>query len=392
VKPIHILFWLTIMSPLLALIPTSQDPATYDWGKDVEKASSSPRYGIRLAAAKKIALAGGVAVPAIAAYAQKHGKNELPAALVEAIAEQTTLEEPLLAMLQQWASDREFYWRAQALKGLAKRAPLLPAERQQPLRELFVSHHSDPAWLMRVFARFGTALLGDTTVIAQTELDPRATSKLTALLLQSGQVPPLQPLLDALADERTFLESPWGQSRALEASRALKNWLGADYPIHEGQSQPDKVAAIAKIMVAIEEKSGQKLQLPSILTTDESAFAGGFEILSCRNGDLFVRWTNAGELQFGLDGNTKVALPASTWEQLSKERAALPLTSDLGVVICDNLRMRWGPPNIHVKVAPNALPEAIANWFLHLAKATAEADQPRLTEALRTGLEQFGPR
>ncbi|MCC7061359.1 MAG: hypothetical protein IT456_01055 [Planctomycetes bacterium] len=395
-KPIHILFWLAVCSPLLALIPSSQDPAqdpsNYDWAKEVDRASSSPRYAIRLAAAKRIALGGGAPVPALRAFVAKRGKNELPAGIVETIAEQTSLDAPLLTLLQEWATDLDFYWRAQALRGLANRAPLLPIGQQQPLRELFAERHTDPAWLVRVFARLGSARLGNGNVLGEVEEDPRATSKLTALLLRSGQLPPLQPLLDALADERTFLDSPWGQSRAREASLALKDWLAADYPIHDGEAAPDKAAAIAAIVAAAAKKSGQTLQVPALVETSEQAFTGGFEILSCRTGDLFVRWNVTGEVQFGLDGRTKVQLPGPVWEGLSKERATLPLSRDLGVVICDNLRLRWGPPDVHIKVAPNAMPETVANWFLHLAKAIAEADQPRLTEALRTGLEQFGPR
>lgn len=389
-KPIHILFWLAIGSPLLALIPSTQDPADTDWGKEVERACTAQRYGLRLAAAKKVAAAGAAAVPAVVAYAQKKGKNEVPATLVEAIAEQTTTDGPVHDLLLDWATDRDFYWRATALRGLAKRAPLWP-ERRGALRALFTAHHGDPAWLVRVHARLGSALLGE-NVLEQAESDPRAVGKLTALLLQQGQLPPLQPLFDALADDRTCLGDPWGQRRAKEAHQALKAWLGPDHPLPDGEAFADRPGAIAALLAAATKKSGQKLQMPTVLGDPAITFSGGFEILSCRSGDLFVQWTADGELRFGIDAATTVRLPAEAWAELSKERAALVFPSDLGVVVCDSMRLQWGPPAVHVKVAPNSLPDAPSKWFLRLAQTLAAADHPRLAEALRISQEQFGPR
>ncbi len=394
-KPLHILFWLVIASPLLALIPSTQDPATTDWSKEIERACTAQRYGLRVSAAKRVATSGAVAVPALVAFVAQKGKNELPVTLVEAIAEQGTKEPPVLDLLQAWALDRDFYWRATALKGLAKRAPALP-DRRDALQALFTAHHQDPAWLVRVHARLGTALLGGNQlvgdVLAQPENDPRAIAKLTALLLQNGKNPPLQPLLDALADERTCLADPWGQRRAKDCFDTLKAWLGEAHPLRPGESFTDPSTALATMLTAVRQKSGQQLQMPTPLLDPTTPFTGGFEILSCRNGDLFVQWTANGELHFGIDAATAVQLPGPTWDALSKERTALKLDQNFGVVICDNLRLRWGPPDIHVKVAPQSLPEATAKWLLHLAKALEEADQPRHAAALRTGLEQFGPR
>ena len=58
-----------------------------DWSKHVEKACTSPRYGLRLAAAKKVAQGGDAAIPAVLAWTEKNGVNTLPVALVEAIAD-----------------------------------------------------------------------------------------------------------------------------------------------------------------------------------------------------------------------------------------------------------------------------------------------------------------
>jgi hypothetical protein len=45
--------------------------------------------------------------------------------------------------------------------------PLLPIGQQQPLRELFAERHTDPAWLVRVFARLGSARLGNGNVLGE---------------------------------------------------------------------------------------------------------------------------------------------------------------------------------------------------------------------------------
>ena len=83
----RILLLVAVASPLLALWPSAQDPATADWTKDVERAFTSPRYGLRLAAARKVAKAGDPAVPAVRAFAQQQGANAVPSALVDAYAD-----------------------------------------------------------------------------------------------------------------------------------------------------------------------------------------------------------------------------------------------------------------------------------------------------------------
>jgi len=391
VKPLHVLFLLALGSPLLALLPTTQDPAATDWPKEVERACTAQRYGLRLAAAKKVAAAGAAAVPAIAAYAQRVGRNEVPATLVEALADADTSDAAVVELLRDWATDREFYWRPGALRGLARRGPLL-REGAPALRALFASLHGDPAWLVRAHARYGSALLGDGGAAAQAESDPRAVRKLAALLLQSGQLPPLQPLFDAFADDRTFLGDPWGQRTARDASLALRAWLGSELSMPAGETFAERRPGIEALLAAARTKSGQELRLPVPIADRGAAPAGGIEVLSCRNGDLFVTWTAGGELRLGLDGARTVRLPGPVWEGLSRDRAALELPANLGTVVCDSLRLRWAPPELHARVAPGSLPPAGTKWLSDLAKALQDADQPDAAGALRAAVEQFGPR
>jgi len=387
VKHLRILLLVAIASPLLAFLPGLQDPG--EWAKDVEKACTSQRYGLRLAAARKVAAGGAAAVPAIREFMQKNGPNAVTAALVEAIADQTTLEAVVLELLIGWAKNPDFYWRAQAMRGIAQRAPKLPGFAKE-LRAIFASYHDDPAWLMRTFARFGSMVLdGVAAVPGAPETDPRAVVKLATLLLAQGTVPPLQPLFEALADERAFLGDPWGQRNAQAAHQALKSWLGDAHPLPEGGSFADKQTAIDQLLAAASAKSGQQLRTPAPALDPPGPFAGGIEILSCKSGDLFVRWTEDGVVHAGLDAALSVRLPADAWARLSQQRAQQRLEGNLGVVICDAMRLSWVEPKVHVKVAPASLPAATANWLLDLSQALDIAGQPRLAAALSTGLKQF---
>lgn len=386
-KPLHLLLLFALGSPLLALLPDRQDPATTDWAKEVERACTAQRYGLRLAAGKKVAQAGGVAVPALRAYAQARGRNELPASLLDAIAEANTIDLPVLELLLEWATDKDFYWRATALKGLARRGPLLP-EVPPTLRTLLVEATKDPAWLFRVHGRHGLALL-EQAAVDTADPDLRAVVKLTALQLQAGKMPSLQPLLDALDDDRTMLGDPSGQRLAREAFDALKLWLGDQHPLPAGEAFADRPAAIAALLEAARRKSGQDLQTPPARRDPERAWLGGIELLSCRHGDWFAQWNGDGKLYCGPDSSIAVELPAAAWAKLEANRKTLDLTGDLGNVVCDNLRLRWTPPLVHVKVAPASLPTAVTDWLQELAVALHTAGHPQQSAQLLAGLEQF---
>ncbi|HEX5053761.1 MAG TPA: hypothetical protein VFZ65_18420 [Planctomycetota bacterium] len=388
VHPVRALLLLALAAPLLALWPASQDPAAADWSKDVELSATSPRYGLRLAAARKVAAAGAAAVPAIRAFTKQHGLDQVPLALVEQIADQTSVEPAVFDLLVDWATDKDFYWRPQAMRGLAQRAALAPDRRQQ-LAQLFAAYEHDPAWLTRTHARFGKVMLGEQSAVTMPEADPRARVRFARLLLGAGRTPPLQPLFDALADERTFQGDPWGQRVGLEAHKALVDWLGDAHPLGQGESYPDKQAGIEALLGAARTKSGQALQTPRPAADPDTPFGGGIEVLSCKQGDLFVQWTDDGLIQAGIDGAVHVQLPAKVAADLARERTALALEGNLGVVICDTMRLRWTTPPVHVKVAPRSLPAPTSNWLKHLAQAIEEAGEPGLAASLRAGLEQF---
>jgi hypothetical protein len=365
----------------------AQEPAT-DWAKEVDRACTSPRYGLRLAAARKVAAAGDAPVPAIRAFAAQRGKDAIPAALVEAIADANAAGGEVTALLREWAADGDFFWRGQAMKGLALRARA-QADGGAALFAVFDAHRNDPAWLARTFARFGHRLLRPESALAFDDDDPRAATKLAALLLQHGQPVALQPLFDALADGRTFLGDPWGQRRAREALAALRAWLGDAHGYREDGSFADNRASIAALLAAARAKSGQALAMPEALADADPPPAGGIEILSCKHGDLFLAWTADGEVRTGLAGGETLRLDPERWAALSRRRTALQLAPVVGVVICDSMRLRFDEPELHARVAPRALPEPAANWLKQLAAAFEEAQRPGLAGALRTRLAQF---
>ena len=115
VKHLRILLLVAIASPLLAFWSSQQDPG--DWAKDVERACTSPRYGLRRAAARKVAAAGAAAVPAIREFVQKKGRDAIPSVLVDMIADDPGLDALVIELLREWADDRDFYWRASAMRG-----------------------------------------------------------------------------------------------------------------------------------------------------------------------------------------------------------------------------------------------------------------------------------
>ncbi|MEC7726189.1 MAG: hypothetical protein VYD05_11780, partial [Planctomycetota bacterium] len=355
-----------IAAPLLALcVEPRQDPATEDWSRHVKKACTSRRYGIRLAAARKVAGGGDEAVAAVEAYAAEQGLNALPASLVDAIADSGKAGPKVSRLLWSWTMNPDFYWRSSAMRGVALRVPRyksaeedgtppgLPPAQVDYL--MSVRAENDPAWLMRAHARLGMILGGKPIdeVFWMSEPDPRARVRLATLLLTSGVTPPMQPLVDALADERSFLGTPWGANLATESSKALRRWLGDQFPKFEAG---DKRAAIAALLPVLEAKTGETLLAPDLKRDLVTGAAGGVELLSCKHGDQFLQWSEGGTVSFGLDGGHSVTLGSDAWSELFQDRAAIALEKSVGVVICDSLRISQADPKTNAKAAPASLP------------------------------------
>lgn len=396
---VRLLVAVALATPLVAFcVGSGQDPKAEDWAKHVEKACTSRRYGIRLAAARKVGAGGDAAVGAVEAYAAEHGVNALPASLVDAIADSGQAGAKVSRLLWNWAMDPDFYWRASAMRGLALRvrdykdraadgdAPGLEPAQVDYL--MSVRAESDPSWLMRTHARLGLVLGGASVaeVFARPESDPRAPVRLATLLLGAGVTPPLQPLLDALADERTFLGTPWGANLATESSKALRRWLGDAFPAFEAG---DKQQAIRALLPVLQLRTEETLKPPATRADLVTDAAGGIELLSCKFGDQFVQWSEDGTVSFGLGGAESVQLAADAWRRLSEDRAAIALAKSVGVVICDSLRIAQPSSSTNAKVAPASMPDAAADWLKRLAAMLEEAGEGERAADLRRGLGQF---
>lgn len=370
--------------------PTA-DAAVTDWRAEVERACTSPRYGLRLGAARKVAAAGDAAVPAIRAFADQHGSNAIPQALVDAIADQAaTSGAATRALLASWANDQAFYWRPHALRGIAEARD--PAHLPLCARLL-----ADPAWLVRVYAAAahfvpGQPLAGGPALDGLGDPDPRAQVKLAAWLLGNGETAGVPLLVQALGDARTFLGDPWGQRRAQEAFAALKRWLGSDFGYRSEVDLETNDEALARLQTALQERHGIAVERPLPIEDLGHRYVGGIEVLSCRHGDLFLRWTAGGNVVVGLDERRSLALRPAAWTALDATRTGLQLDPAVGVVICDSMRLRWSAPDLHSRIAPASLPEAAVAWLKQFAAAIEEAGDAALAEGLRTRLAQFASR
>ncbi len=390
----RLLLLAAVTTPALAILAgNEQDPETIDWSKHVRKACESRRFGLRLAAAKRVANGGAAAVPAIIAYSAKQGLNAIPSSLVDAIADAKSVSKESTELLKGWAENNDFYWRSSAMRGLALRAGNSASQLSEDARtmwgNIFSRYVDDPAWLMRTHARFGTALIGLSNTDQTPEEDPRADVRLTRLLLDYGRLPGLQPLINALADQRTFLGIPWGPRMGQEARKALDSWLAKDFPELQPGNQAKSIAAIIQ---AAQKKSGQTLQTPTDLEDQQYGVIGGFEIASCKFGDQFVQWTADGELIFGIDSMRLIKLPTDKWDQLLQQRAALDLSGNQGVVICDKLQLVLLDSKVRVDIAPNSLPGPVSDWLKDLTKQIEKASKQPIAANLRRGLQQFEER
>ncbi len=297
----------------------------------------------------------------------------------------------------------DFFWRSHALKGLAER-------RRAQHRPLFETALTDPAWLTRLQSARGLHLLGDALPAVHALLedpDPRLPPELAAHLLDYGDTRGVTVLIGALGDERAFLGDPWGRRRANTAFKSLSAWLDDDFGYVPAASAEENRAAIQAAMDQCTAKSApvdstwiKAEQERRGQSPDDDALAGGIDLRSCRNGDLFLRWNATGEVFFGLAGVEAVDISGPAWTNLL-EAASATLSQEeaqgtKGVVICDSIRVVSTQPAVQLRAAPDALPMPSAEWLKLLAQALekangTDADPAARSRALLDRLDQFLP-
>ncbi|MEM7205505.1 MAG: hypothetical protein AAF628_34935 [Planctomycetota bacterium] len=383
---------------LAAAAVAAQEPAPADaWTEAVTKACAHRRFAVRRAAANKVGRAGDAAVPAIRAYIVAQGAARVSQLLVEAVAatpnDGDAGDPATTALLEEWARERTFYWRAQALRGLAARR--LPEH-----RALFWAALDDASYLFRIAGARGAfgvdaeAARPRLHALVDADPDPRVRVQVAAFLLEQDDDHGVPVLLAALALQAQCLGDPWGRREAERAFRALRAAAdGKDFGYRPGGSADDNRAGIAAFTAALAPARAAADATPIVLAREAPAFAGGVVIRSCRNGDLVVRWTAAGAVYEGLDPRPTATVPPAAWAAIAARAGDLEGDGRVhGRVICDSIDVvsaadadrprRW-------KCAPGAVPAPLWQWLGDLTQGLRQISPPHLAEELEGRLPQF---
>ncbi len=352
----------------------AQDPAD-PFDDAVTKAVTHGRYAVRRAAAGKIARAGDDAVPAIRRYVDAHGPNPLPLELVDALAQADTRGAALEAMLTGWATDRKFYWRSQALGGLARRGVAAA-------RPLFEAALDDPSHLFRIEGARGllsVAAADDEDTKARVrallrDADPRVRLRVALMLLERGDGGGAAQIGEAVfGAERTFLDDRWGAREAMLAVRELDRIAGLDVTAILGDDA-DAASSARNVLEAWVQGAEPDFRAPEPTQPGVPPLFG-VEVRSCRNGDLFLAVWPDGRVTEGL---------SPLRETQAEAPARLVPGPDLdgigthGSVICDFIRVYvpstpGEPARAHHKAAPGAVPGPVLDWLKMLAGSLDES-------------------
>ncbi len=365
--------------------PTTQPSSQpTDWQSMLDKAHKHRRIMLRRAAANKLAKGRDAAVPSILAYAKQHGRNVLCQELLEAYGKTADLGPQCLDMLADLASDREFYWRSQALRAVANNA-------QARHRPLFLQQWADPAHLSRIQAGRGLLLLGQDPDKVQALLqdpDPRVRLRMAKAMAVQGQKEGFPTLILALRQQGQFFDYPWALSLETEAFRCLKKLAGKDFGYQIGAGpQANQAAILAMEAYARQGKPALYTPLP-VAEPLALTYTGGLEIRSCALGDLFLAWTGKGELVWGLQPQQRILLPTPIWQGISGQ-ALVAGEKVHGKVVCDYLRFRHQDSGVDQKSVPQHLPEEIASWLKTLAAGLEKWNRPEDAQQILSRLQQF---
>ena len=353
-----------------------------DWSALMEQACTHRRYGVRLAVSKKVAAAGDRSVEAIRKW-QSEGKP-MPLLLVSSIASASTRGPKTLALLAFWARDRSFPWRSQALGGLAERKLV-------GHHELFSMAVKDPSHLCRIQGGRGLWAVAPKGAKGAVSLllrdsDPRVRVRIAAFLLEQGEDAGLGLLMQALTWEFEFLGDPWGKREAATAAKVLEKDLGEDCDFSTPQA---RALSIAKLRHHLRDRFPGHDSVEPVIDA-AAGWENGLDIRSCRNGDLFIRWNNQGQVALGLLGELREdGLPAvaDSMNNLSADQGAARRVH--GKITCDYLQLVLSDPLRRWKFAPDALTVQVDKSLRALTLAFEDGDSVQKAKMLRDRLLQF---
>lgn len=379
-------FSCTAFLSLLCILTPAISAQETDWPATIKKAHKHRRLMLRRAASNKIANAADASVAAVRGWEKEHGRNAIAMELVAAYSRSKKTGDKTIALLMEWAQDRDFYWRSQALEALANR-------RVAFCERIFRRHLDDASYLTRIQAGRGLCRLGDPDLVLPLLRDrhPSVRVRTAICMVEEKDLRGLPTLVGALSFEGKFFDYPWGAFAARNAFRALKKVAGADFDFALGESPKHNAKAIAKFdtFVRIElERREVPYVAPAKTFRDNRTYLGGVAIRSCRNGDLFVRVTDDSRVVFGLEADAEVRVPEASMQPVV---STLPAAESKihGKVICDYLRIMWQKPTVDLKFAPGHLRDKPAKWLSTLAVTLEKKGSTELAQRIRSRLVQF---
>lgn len=320
--------------------------------------------------------------------------------LVEAIGASKNAE--LRGRLWTAAGDRDFPWRPAAVSGLSIGPLDGELERFRPLladRLAAVRVVTIQAW---------SRLDGDAEVLRGllTDADDRVRRQAAAALVDAGHPEGLWWLFEELRRSDNFFAQPTGQQARIAANRLLRKRLDdmASFNPSRAPSYELNLSALVVLREKIEALAGEAPELPLVASAGGTIPGEriGLEVRSCREGELFLRWTADDVLLVGQGNPARVQLEEGTVAHLAGIAGGTwEATGDVrfwGEAGCDLEQLHaalegWPTPQTLIlakgpEPVPDLRPEVLDPLTVQLVRTLPDApsDDPRL-DRLRSRVE-----
>jgi hypothetical protein len=292
-------------------------------------------------------------------------------------------------LLRSWLRDDSFPWPPQALRAYAR---IATEEQRRDL--IYWSRH--PAHIQRAAAMEGLGrLLAAKGDAGDAELER---------ILQRGMTDP-HPFVRANAAAQLLARGPGSSSdaspddsrtRVFEQARALllelnqlhAMWFGVDLA---APTRRTVSTALRKAKIDVE-KGGEGVAAGLEVDAPAQDFVFGYELISCRSGDVYLRVDAEGRLYYGLYALQEIEQSQDQRSELLRSIRALPPKGPKGTarIYCDSLtmrgfgadgegRQRWAPGDLSGDFA--ALEERLQELVQPLLRYRLEIGQDELDEA-----------
>ncbi len=298
----------------------------------------------------------------------------------------------LRALLWSTLQQADFPWRPSSARALAERPKASEAARFVPLL-------SDALGEVRAAAAEGLMRShGPLPPLRQAleDEDERVRRAAAVALVRAGDRRPLWLLAEELVREDRWFERPSGQAARILAARALER-LGVDLHDLDPSAEPATPASRAAHAALAADLTAELGPRPVLLPQQRAGSSRparlGLELRSCREGELWLRWTAGDQLLVGQGNPVALDLPAGTTARLEELLAngleAIGTQRMFGTPGCDleQLLLRGARSETLLLVkgpepVPGLRPEALSRAWSALAASLPE----------ETGLDGTDPR